>query len=159
MRIQNSQVRRCRTVIASLFLAVLAACASTGSQQQQALRTYTNLDGKELTPFLVAIFKKAGYSTSPCHHARICLETSWKQYDADLRSGVRWKARRMYTVWFELGSLQDQYNLVLDLVVQGAPSASAEWTRQEVAPGQDGEYGYLLQEIDLMVKQLGGVQY
>lgn len=160
MGILDSQARTSRAVIASLLLATLAACASTGpTGGQQPLRTYTNLDGKELTPFLAAIFKKGGYTTSPCHHARVCLETSWKEYDADLRSGVRWKARRMYTVWFELGSLQDQYNLHLDLLVQGAPSTSAEWVRQQVAPEQDGEYGYLLQEIDRMVKQLGGVQY
>lgn len=158
MQVRDNRVgRRCRVLVASMLVAVVAACASSGGPQP--LRTYTNLDGKELTPFLAAIFKKAGYATSPCHHARICLETSWKEYDADLRSGARWKARRMYTVWFELGSLQDQYILHLDLVVQGAPSASAEWVRQQVAPEQDGEYGSLLQEIDRMVKQLGGVQY
>jgi hypothetical protein len=158
MQSRGYRVRRTvGVVLAPLILALLAACASSGGRQP--LRTYTNLDGKEPTPFLVAIFKKAGYATSPCHHARICLETSWKEYDADLRSGVRWKARRMYTVWFELGELQDQYYLHLDLVVQGAPSAAAEWTRQQVVPEQDGEYGYLLQEIDRTVKQLGGVQY
>jgi len=158
MQRPTSHVRSYRALVASVGFLVLAACASTGTPQQP-LRTYTNLDGKELTPFLVAIFKKAGYATSPCHQARICVETSWKEYDADLRSGARWKARRMYTTWFELGSLQDQYVLHLDLLVQGAPSASAEWVRQPIAPEEDGEYGYLLQEIDRMVKSLGGVQY
>jgi hypothetical protein len=159
MAIQSNRARSMYyAVAASLLLAVLAACASAGKQQQQPLRTYANLDGKELTPFVAAIFKKAGYATSPCHHARVCLETSWKEYDADVR-GVRWRARRMYTVWFELGSLQDQYNLFLELLVQGKPPGASEWTREQVVPDQDGEYGSLLQEIDRMVKQLGGVQY
>jgi hypothetical protein len=65
----------------------------------------------------------------------------------------------MYTVWFEPAALQDQYNLHLQLLVQGRPSEAAEWVRQAVAPEQDGEYAYFLQEIDRMVKQLGGVQY
>jgi uncharacterized lipoprotein len=158
MEIRSNRARRSYgAVVAWLLLAVLAACASTG-KQQQPLRTYANLDGKELTPFVAAIFKQAGYATSPCHHARVCLETSWKEYNADVR-GVRWQARRMYTVWFELGSLQDQYNLFLELVVQGKPPAGSEWIREQVVPEQDGEYGSLLQEIDRMVKQLGGVQY
>jgi hypothetical protein len=144
-------------VLAPLLLGLLAACASSGAPQP--LRTYANLDGKELTPPLAAILKKAGYGTSPCPHARICLETSWKPYQADLRDGARWQARRMYTVWFEPAALQDQYNLHLDLVVQARPSDAAEWVRQPVAPEQDGEYAYFLQEIDRMVKQLGGVQY
>src|SRR5262245_31351067 len=153
----NRARRRWRAVVAVLVLAALTACAST-APQRQSLRTYANLDGKELTPFLTAIFKKAGYATSPCHHARICLETSWKEYDAEVR-GVRWRARRMYTVWFELASLQDQYNLFFELVVQGKPPKASEWIPEQVAPEQDGEYGSLLQEIDRMVKDLGGVQY
>lgn len=158
MRVRVNRVGcRYRILVAAMFIAVVAACASSGGPQ--SLRTYANLDGKELTPFLVGIFKQAGYTTSPCHHARICLETSWKAYDAQLRDGARWQARRMYTVWFELGSLQDQYNLFFELVVQGRPSAAAEWVRQEVVPEQDGEYAQLLQEIDRMVKRLGGVQY
>ena len=158
MQIRGNRAGRAyRILVASMLIAVVAACASSGGPQP--LRTYTNLDGKELTPFLVDIFKKAGYATSPCPHARVCLETSWKAYDAQLRDGARWQARRMYTVWFELGSLQDQYNLHFELLVQGRPSAAAEWMRQEVVPDQDGEYAQLLQQIDRMVKQLGGVQY
>jgi hypothetical protein len=158
VRIQSNRAcGRYRAVIASLLVALLASCASPGVLQPQ--RNYGNLEGKELRPFVAAVFKKAGYSTSPCHHTRVCLETSWREYDGDLRGGVRWRERRMYTVWFEPEALQDQYLLFLELLVQEAPSAAAEWVGKQVAPEQDAEYVQLLQEIDRVVKQLGGIRY
>jgi hypothetical protein len=157
MRIESNRAwTRYRAFVAALLAACLAGCAAgpTG----QPLRTYGNLEGKDLRPFVTGVFKEAGYTTSECHRARICYETSWKESDGAVRGGVRWRERRMYVVWLPIGALQDQYDLYLELVVEERPSAAAEWIDKPVVAREDPEYVRIVQALDRVVKELGGVQ-
>ena len=64
----------------------------------------------------------------------------------------------MYFVWLPLGALQDQYELYLELAVQERPSAAAEWIDKPVVAREDPEYVRIVQALDRVVKELGGVQ-
>ena len=157
MRIQDDRAwKRYLAFVAVLLATCLAGCAA--GPTVQPLRTYGNLEGKDLRPFVTGVFKEAGYITSECHRARICYETSWKESDGVARGGVRWRERRMYVVWLPLGALQDQYDLYLELVVQERPSAAAEWVNKSVVSREDPEYVRIVQALDRVVKELGGVQ-
>ena len=157
MRIQRNRAWvRYAAFVAVLLAACLAGCAADPTTLP--LRTYGNLEGKDLRPFVTGVFKEAGYATSECNRARICYETSWKESDGAVRGGVKWRERRMYVVWLPLGALQDQYELYLDLVVEERPSAAAEWVNKPVVPAKDPEYVQIVQALDRVVKELGGVQ-
>lgn len=159
MRIPSNRARaRSQVIVASLLIALLASCASTPPLQQQ--RTYGHIPEPTLLYLsMETVFKNAGYSIANRDLARYALETSWKESDGDARGSVRWRERRMYSAWFQIESLQDQYELFLELVVQERPPKGSTWTDKKVVPEQDAEYVRLLQELDGAVKKIGGVRY
>jgi len=159
MRIQCNGARAtCRAVVAALLIALLAACASSPTQRPQ--RTYGHIPQPSLLFLsMEAVLKNAGYGIAKREPARRELQTSWKERDGDMRGSVRWQERRMYFAWFEIESLQDQYEVFLELVVEERPSAGADWVGKQVVPEQDAEYIRLLQELDAAVKKIGGVRY
>jgi hypothetical protein len=137
-------------------IALAAACASKPAPQP--LRTYDHIQLEQLFLLTRTVFTNAGFQTGPCHAARVCIETPWKEYDGEKRGAVAARERRMYTARYVIDPQFDQYMLFLDLAVQErAPGASA-WTDRAVDPASDAEYLRILQAIDQGVKKLGGVQ-
>lgn len=159
MRIQcNRAHAAARAVTASLLIALLAACASSPAQRPQ--RTYGHIaEPNRIYVAAIGVLEKAGYGIAKREPARRELQTAWKESDGDLRGSVRWQERRMYTGWMEVGSLQDRYDIFLELLVQERPPTGADWTAKHVVPEQDAEYVRLLQALDAAVRQLGGVRY
>jgi len=148
----------CRTVAAPLLIALVAACAATAPPQPQ--RTYDHIaEPSRLYAAAAGVLEGAGYSIAKREPARREVQTSWKESDGDPKGAVRWRERRMYTGWVETESLQDRYNVFLELRVQERPPAGADWTDKPVVPGKDAEYNRLLQALDAAVRQIGGVRY
>jgi len=159
MRIQSNQARAtCRAIVASLLIALLAACASTPPPRPQ--RTYDHIREPTLL-YLAAegVLKSAGYGVAKRDMARREVETTWKESDGDPRGAAGGRERRRYYAWYELGSLQDRYDVFLELNVQEQPPGARDWAEKPVVPEQDAEYVRLLQELDAAVKKIGGVRY
>ncbi|HLB15899.1 MAG TPA: hypothetical protein VJM14_13275, partial [Burkholderiales bacterium] len=79
MRIQSNQARAtCRAIVASLLIALLAACASTPPPRPQ--RTYDHIREPTLL-YLAAegVLKSAGYGVAKRDMARREVETTWKE--------------------------------------------------------------------------------
>lgn len=129
-----------------VLVALLAACTAAPTAPPQ--RTYDRVREDQLAPLTRAVFKNAGLQTSECHATRVCLETPWAE-----RGGER----RMYVARFVRDPVDERYMLYLDLVVQ--ERAGAGWSDKPVVAAQDTGYQRLLQDFDLAVRKLGGVQY
>lgn len=159
MRMRCSRARAtCRAVVASLLIVLVTACASTPPPRPQ--RTYDHIREPTLL-YLAAegVLKSAGYGVAKRDMARREVETTWKESDGDPRGAARGRERRRYYAWYELGSLQDRYEVFLELNVQEQPPGARDWTDRQVVPEQDAEYIRLLQELDAAVKKIGGVRY
>jgi uncharacterized lipoprotein len=152
MRIPCNGARaRCRAVVASLLIALLAACAASSTQRPQ--RTYEHIaEPTRLYFAMESVLKSAGYAINKVEMSRREMETSWKESDGG-------RERRKYYAWYELGSLQDRYDVFLELNVQERLPGARDWTDKQVVPEQDAEYVQLLQALDAAVKKLGGVRY
>jgi uncharacterized lipoprotein len=132
------------------LIALLAACAASSTQRPQ--RTYEHIaEPTRLYFAMESVLKSAGYDIAKLEPARRELQTSWKE-----RGG---RERRMYYAWYELGSLQERYDVFLELNVQERLPGARDWTDKQVVPEQDAEYVQLLQALDAAVKKLGGVRY
>ncbi|MGH8683078.1 MAG: hypothetical protein ACREVS_00840 [Burkholderiales bacterium] len=155
MRIQCNRARATgRVVVASLLIALLAACASSPPQRPQ--RTYDHVPEPTLLWFAMeGVLKSAGYEIGRRDMARREVETAWKEYDV----AARGRERRKYYAWYELASLQNRYDVFLELNVQERLPAVREWADKQVVPEQDAEYVRILQELDGAVKKIGGVRY
>ena len=65
-----------------------------------------------------SVLKSAGYDIAKLEPARRELQTSWKE-----RGG---RERRMYYAWYELGSLQERYDVFLELTGGHIQTGDAE---------------------------------
>jgi uncharacterized lipoprotein len=139
----------CRTIAAPLVIALVAACAVTAPPQPQ--RTYDHIaEPSRLYAAAIGVLESAGYAIAKREPARREVQTSWKEGGRE---------RRMYTGWVETESLQDRYNVFLELRVQERPPAGGDWTDRPVVADQDAEYVRLLQALDVAVRQIGGIRY
>jgi uncharacterized lipoprotein len=139
----------CRTIAAPLLVALIAACAATPQPRPQ--RTYDHIaEPSRLYAAAIGVLESAGYAIAKREPARREVQTSWKERDRE---------RRMYTGWVEMESLQDRYNVFLELRVQERPPAGGDWTDRPVVAGEDAEYVRLLQSLDVAVRRIGGVRY
>jgi uncharacterized lipoprotein len=144
--------------VASLLIALLAACASTPPPRPQ--RTYEHIAEPTRLYFAAeSVLKSAGYDIAKLEPARRELLTSWKERDGGPRGAAGARERRRYYAWYELGSLQDRYDVFLELNVQERLPGAQDWTDKQVVPEQDAEYVQLLQALDAAVKKLGGIRY
>jgi hypothetical protein len=139
-----------------LTIASLAACGSVPAPEPQ--RTFDRVRFEQLYPITRDVFAAAGFKTSPCHAAAVCLETSWswREYDGNGRDAIRLRERRMYSVRYERPPLHNDYMLFLDLVVQQRPAQGGDWIGKRVAPEDDPEYLQLLAELERAVWKFGG---
>jgi hypothetical protein len=114
-------------------------------------RTYDHIaEPSRLYVAAIGVLESAGYAIAKREPARREVQTSWKERDRE---------RRMYTGWVETESLQDRYNVFLELRVQERPPAGADWIDKPIAADQDAEYVRLLQALDVAVRQIGGIRY
>ena len=139
-----------------LSAALLVSCAAVPAPEPQ--RTFERVRFEQLYPITQDVFAAAGFRTSPCHAAAVCLKTSWswREYDGNGRGATRLRERRMYSIRYERPPVQNEYMLYLDLFVQQRPAQGGDWIGKQVVPEDDPEYRQILAELERAVWNLGG---
>jgi hypothetical protein len=148
-----------RSIALAALTVIIFSCASMGgvsAPPPRAQRTYSQIAALDLYALIEAELVRESFAISERDYARGYLATNWFEYEGAQHGFVKWKERRMFSVYCDIDRITEKHLLILGMEVQERAPVASEWRQKEVYPESDAQYQRILKKIDDAVKSKGG---